>query len=896
MSSGAGGRARGRARGRAKVGGDAPGESGPRPGPVRQPGQPPVAVPPPSAPQPITQATAQAVQAAAVVSAPASGRASHRGGAKGEPKPGVAAVTDRMAAMGLGDRSRRRQDPGLSEPTTRPDSFADNKRGTQGEQIILKTNHFELQMAPDYMLYQYSVDFAPEIVNKRFRMALMRDHKELLGDCRAFDGMIMFLPKKLPNKVTEVYSTRQSDGERIRITFTLRAEIAPNSMSALQMYNVIFKRILGMIDCKQIQRHYYAPSLAVSIPKHKFEVWPGYITSILQYETKVMLQADISHKILRSDTVFDSMCDIYNRNPNRYRDELVRQLVGSIVLTRYNNKTYRIDDIDFNQNPKSKFKTSSRKFRGDGDAGQEVEISYCDYYQKQHDLRITDLEQPLLVSRPKKSDIRRGQEGNFYLVPELCTLTGLSDEVFSNYQIMKDIAVHTRVGPDGRMQTLDRFIQRINSQDNVRAELSGWGLKFADSLYTLQGRILPAETIFQGRGAKFSYDPSKADWDRESRGKALIHCVELRNWLFINTRRDGETAQNLLTTLMRVAPPMGFNIGRPTQIQLNDNNTRSYLGAIRENLDQSTQMVMCLLPTNKKDLYDGIKKLCCIDAPVPSQCVISKTVMRRERVMSVATKIAIQMNVKLGGQAWSTDIPMNNVMICGVDTYHDSQVKGRSVAALVCSLNKAATRYYSKTCFQHNHQELCQGLNVCLTAALKKYHEVNGTLPDRIIIYRDGVGDGQLESVFQTEVPQLKSCFNALGADYKPRVAVVVVKKRINTRLFASIRNNISNPPPGTIVDSEVTRPIWADFFLISQSVRQGSVTPSHYNIICDSTGLKPDHFQRLTYKLCHLYFNWPGTIRVPAPCQYAHKLAYFVGQSVHADVSPALSDKLFFL
>ena len=31
------------------------------------------------------------------------------------------------------------------------------------------------------------------------------------------------------------------------------------------------------------------------------------------------------------------------------------------------------------------------------------------------------------------------------------------------------------------------------------------------------------------------------------------------------------------------------------------------------------------------------------------------------------------------------------------------------------------------------------------------------------------------------------------------------------------------------------------------------------------------------SYKLTHMYFNWPGTIRVPAPCQYAHKLAYQV-------------------
>ena len=53
---------------------------------------------------------------------------------------------------------------------------------------------------------------------------------------------------------------------------------------------------------------------------------------------------------------------------------------------------------------------------------------------------------------------------------------------------------------------------------------------------------------------------------------------------------------------------------------------------------------------------------------------------------------------------------------------------------------------------------------------------------------------------------------------------------------------------------------------------------------------------QLLTYKMCHLYYNWLGTIRVPAPCQYAHKYAYLVGQSLRKEPSEKLLDKLFYL
>jgi aubergine-like protein len=43
-------------------------------------------------------------------------------------------------------------------------------------------------------------------------------------------------------------------------------------------------------------------------------------------------------------------------------------------------------------------------------------------------------------------------------------------------------------------------------------------------------------------------------------------------------------------------------------------------------------------------------------------------------------------------------------------------------------------------------------------------------------------------------------------------------------------------------------------------------------------------------------FFSRPGTVRVPAPCQYAHKLTDLVGAHVHRRPSEALSDKLYYL
>ena len=42
-------------------------------------------------------------------------------------------------------------------------------------------------------------------------------------------------------------------------------------------------------------------------------------------------------------------------DPIRYKEAAVRALVGSTVITRYNNRTYKIDDIDFNASPNDEF-------------------------------------------------------------------------------------------------------------------------------------------------------------------------------------------------------------------------------------------------------------------------------------------------------------------------------------------------------------------------------------------------------------------------------------------------------------------------------------------------------------------------------------------------------------
>ena len=84
-------------------------------------------------------------------------------------------------------------------------------------------------------------------------------------------------------------------------------------------------------------------------------------------------------------------------------------------------------------------------------------------------------------------------------------------------------------------------------------------------------------------------------------------------------------------------------------------------------------------------------------------------------------------------------------------------------------------------------QEISDGLTQCIGRAMVEYRARQRKLPERILVYRDGVGDGQLQYIHEHELPQI----NAYIANEKlhtpgwePTLAYTVLKKRINQRFF----------------------------------------------------------------------------------------------------------------
>lgn len=73
--------------------------------------------------------------------------------------------------------------------------------GTSGATIKLAANFFRILSRPQWVLYQYHIDFKPPMESRRLRSALLFQHAEMLGSARSFDGAQLFLPHRLHSKV-----------------------------------------------------------------------------------------------------------------------------------------------------------------------------------------------------------------------------------------------------------------------------------------------------------------------------------------------------------------------------------------------------------------------------------------------------------------------------------------------------------------------------------------------------------------------------------------------------------------------------------------------------------------------------------------------------------------------
>jgi len=157
------------------------------------------------------------------------------------------------------------------------------------------------------------------------------------------------------------------------------------------------------------------------------------------------------------------------------------------------------------------------------------------------------------------------------------------------------------------------------------------------------------------------------------------------------------------------------------------------------------------------------------------------------------------------------------------------------------------------------------------------YEKKNKKLPERILVFRDGVSEGQFDTVLEEELAQILEAFKKMSTGsrgkYRPKLSIIICGKRHHAKFFptsSQFADKNGNTRPGTVVDKGVTGVFDFDFYLQAHAGLQGSVKATHYTVVYDESSLGADEIQKGTHDASYLYARATKAVSLIPPAYYA--------------------------
>ena len=137
-------------------------------------------------------------------------------------------------------------------------------------------------------------------------------------------------------------------------------------------------------------------------------------------------------------------------------------------------------------------------------------------------------------------------------------------------------------------------------------------------------------------------------------------------------KNDDADVDDFIVMLIKSAGTFGIKIQKPFYLNVNSLKYKDWEDEIDKELKHGdVTMILTWIPENQKGvLYKPLKKLCYEYEGIPHQNVLSNKYLNSKNKMSHASKIALQMNAKLGKLLWYVE-PVKGIpkktMIIGIN-------------------------------------------------------------------------------------------------------------------------------------------------------------------------------------------------------------------------------------
>jgi hypothetical protein len=152
--------------------------------------------------------------------------------------------------------------------------------------------------------------------------------------------------------------------------------------------------------------------------------------------------------------------------------------------------------------------------------------------------------------------------------------------------------------------------------------------------------------------------------------------------------------------------------------------------------------------------------------------------------LMLVANLALKFSIKSGGQPWAlnpSDLPLikKKTMVIGLDVTHPSPTSKKgapSIAAIAFSKDPTLSAWFADGMSQTSRKEMIEGLPQLLSSAIKVWQKHNpGQPPDEILVFRDGVSEGQFAQVLGIEFPLMQKAFEQIyGKTKHPKVSIIV--------------------------------------------------------------------------------------------------------------------------
>ena len=302
-----------------------------------------------------------------------------------------------------------------------------------------------------------------------------------------------------------------------------------------------------------------------------------------------------------------------------------------------------------------------------------------------------------------------------------------------------------------------------------------------------------------------------------------------------------------MSKLQSIVKGNNLRCGRPNLVKVDnrgERDSRPWLEALKKNLspDRREKIIILLLPGRKGDerIYKPIKKFLNTNIGVPSQVVLNSTLERGKNMMSIVSKIVLQIAAKLNNRPWIIDsLPLMKkpTMICGLDiSTVDNDI---NMCFVYTTDSRGARPTHSFQRIRHDCDDFEDKMKTAMTEAVDNFTAINKVTPHRVIVYRDGLGKGDFRCRKEVEVDNFHKACSDKGVE---RFHYIIVNKKVSTKMFVENSRGASNPQPGTIISEEITeRKVYEtpsgkfetrEFYLVSQPTRIGTPVPSKYIIM----------------------------------------------------------------